>query len=229
MNFEKNKKYFKVVTLKTGIVLIIIGLIMLMISNSTVRILGFLVLLGGIAYIYFQLAGRPSDEEIDQQYSSKRADILKRAFSRLGVDEDQVKEIEPIILEGMEFTSTPSRVVFKIGKDKNIRSSNYEYTVFLFSADQVYCYESQFSIIEDKNSESTEEYFYTDIVSASTVSKTEKLSTVAGSLEVNYDSFKLTTSGGTSISASIRNVSGVDRQINGMKQLLRNKKQESRK
>jgi hypothetical protein len=61
-----------------------------------------------------------------------------------------------------------SGILYKKGRDGRIRSSAAEFTIFLFSENQVFIYTRQFSLIGPEVKESTREYFYRDITSIST-------------------------------------------------------------
>lgn len=63
---------------------------------------------------------------------------------------------------------TISGIKYKKGRDGIIRSSAAEFTIFLFSENQVFIYTMEFSLIGPETKESSQEYFYRDIVSIST-------------------------------------------------------------
>lgn len=108
----------------------------------------------------------------------------------------------------------------KQGKDDLYRSSKYEAVMFFFAADDVHCYTYNFSITEDWHRDSTDVYFYKDLVSVST--QTDNMT--VGALKFDYEYFKLTTAGGTSISCNVRNANDSQRSINAMRQLILAKK-----
>jgi len=230
VDYDRNKKYFEEKNLKGAIITLIIGVIICLAGlggkdSAGVVIVGLII--GGIGgfLIYSKTAGRMTDDEIDQICQDAIKDVKVRALKKHGLDEDQVKEADPIIFDGYYYKNIRSGCLFQEGKDNVWRSSTYEAVVFFFSAEQVYCYEYRFSIVADEKQEATEEYFYRDIVSAATASDTVTYKMKDGKEQsINYEKFKLTTSGGTSISASVLNMSNADRSINAMKSLLRNKK-----
>ncbi|MCL2711011.1 MAG: hypothetical protein FWE95_09025 [Planctomycetaceae bacterium] len=159
-----------------------------------------------------------TDAEIDEVVSNYFKDNLKSmALHKLGVDEEQVQEISPIHIGNYYFNDIPtaSSVKRKTGKDGRNRASHYEVLTFLFSADQVYCYRLRFSLLEGKKQETTDEYFYRDIVSVS-----------ADSVGDIYE-FKLTTSGGTSIGTTVFDFGAAERSVQDMRRLLRIKKQQT--
>lgn len=98
----------------------------------------------------------------------------KRAINKIGLDEDELKEIPPVTLYGYEDKKAQ---LSRIGKDGVFRSNLYSITHLFFSATQVYVYQVILDTISNTKNERTEEYFYTDITNFSTSSD---------SLEVTY-------------------------------------------
>lgn len=229
MNYDRNKKYFEPGALKPAIITIVVGAVIFLIglgAGAGVAIVGLIIAGIGGFLIYSKTSGRPTDSEIDQICMDQVKNLKDLALKKHGLDADQVKEAEPIQFDGYYFENIRAGYLYQMGKDKIPRSSNYEAVSFVFSAEQVYCYKYRFSIITDEKSESTEEYFYRDIVSASTQSDTKTYKTKDGKdIPINYQYFKLATSGG-SLQASILSMGDAERSINGMKSLLRNKKQQ---
>lgn len=222
MDFKRNKRYFEPINWKYSIIAIIVGLIFLTFN----ALLGIVILAAAGAYLYFKIKGRPTDEEMDA-IVQKQVDLaLDKGYKKLGVDPDEVNLINPIIIQGPKFSRIGKPYLSKLGKDGYVRSSNHDIMTFFFSEQQVYFYKFSFSFIEDERNESTDEYFYRDVVSVSTSetattyfdSRTKKEETF------NLEIFKLTTSGATSMECAIRDSSSIEAQIRGMKNLLREKK-----
>ena len=146
-------------------------------------------------------------------------------------------------------------VQYKMGKDMRFRASNYKATIFFFSADQVYYYGLAFSLLANERRENTSDNFYGDIVDVTTVSDTvihrsglaaipslaKLFETMLGSVlfgfvsallfgtkteTIKFDEFTLTTSGGTTVGATISDMATAERSIQGMKNMVRSKKQE---
>lgn len=219
MDYKKNAKYFKPLNLKVPIILIIVGLIVLFSIDTFV---GLLIVAAGIAWIVLQIKGKPTDEDIDAAVTSQLKNMKMRALKKLGVDEDEVSEITPITFDGYVYDK---RAIIKRGKDGKYRSSKYQAVMFLFSSNEVHCFTYDFSIVENSQKESTDVYFYKDIVSVSTQTDGTEYSVGKGkSSQFDYEYFKLTTTGGTSISCSVRNIDDAQRSINGMRSLIKSKK-----
>jgi hypothetical protein len=225
MNYEMNKKYFQETNLKNPIIAVLIGIFILIVFSGAGKWLGVIIVAIAGALIYSKISGRLTDSQIDEICSNEVLNAKKKAFNKLGIDEDQVKIIDPILIGGSSHKDIITSVKHKKGKDSRWRSSNYEAVLLFFSEQQVYCYTYRFSIIANEKNESTDEYFYKDIVSVSTSSDNVTFKDSSGiDTTINYEEFKLTTSGGTSIRCSMKDHGVVEKSIQGMKQLLREKK-----
>jgi len=172
----------------------------------------------------------------DQQYDAMLNKVLqgtdwrKKALNKLGVDESEVNEIEPVHFEGYRFDGN---VFVKRGKDGIWRSSAYQLTWLFFSSSQVYVWQNTFNMDEGGKKERTEEYFYKDITNFSATSETDELETVVPGgcmggakvtrVQVHNNEFKLTVPG-DKLSCSMVQNEYTERAIQGMKAKLREKK-----
>jgi hypothetical protein len=104
-------------------------------------------------------------------------------------------------------------IQFKKGKDGNLRASAVEWTIMLFSENQLFVYTEEFSLISQERKEASEEYSYRDIVSVSTETVN------------SYHRFTIKIIGGDEkvIPYSTEDAS-VSRSISTLKQLIREKK-----
>lgn len=217
MDYTKNQKYFQPMNLKAGIIICIIGVIFL----AIITVIGLLAIVLGVVLIVLQVKGRPTDEEIDAAVISQLKDMKTRALRKLGLDEDEVSEIAPITFDGYVYNNA----LIKQGKDGKYRSNKYQAVMFFFSSNEVHCFRYDFSITESGQKESTDVYFYKDIVSVSTQTEGTEYSVGKGkSSRLDYEYFKLTTTAGTSISCAVKNIDDAQRSINGMRSLIKNKK-----
>lgn len=153
-------------------------------------------------------------------------DYHAKALAKIGLDEDQVKEIEPVHFEGFQFDKNSFS---KQGKDGKYRSSKYQVSWLFFSATQVYLYQNTFNMDEDGKKESTEEYFYKDITNFSTSTDTvetsfydaNKKETILKNVDSNR--FALTVPG-DKFYCSLDQNDYTESAIQGMKAMLREKK-----
>ena len=165
-----------------------------------------------------------SDDEYERMVFSKRNSIDFRAgaIDKIGLDEDQIKEIPPARLEGYRFENSWA----KRTKTGGWVSSSYQVSWLFFSATQVYVYYYIFHMDDDDTSENTDEFFYKDVTSLSTSSKTE---TARGAgdkkFEVQTNMFKMVVPG-DQVFVPMEGVKDSDAIIQAMKAKLREKKME---
>lgn len=218
--------------------------------------LGFiLILIGGAAtaFLYF-MKKTATDTEVDNIVAEELEKIEKRGLNKIGLDESEVDLISPIVIRGSykKDLNQDAKAHFRKGNDDKLRYSLLKAIVFYFSEKQVYCYTNVVDIVTGKHyQESTDEYFYSDIVSVSTLSAAveeyeKKYSKLTGRTKItakkrtfDIESFQLTTSGGTSISAVIRDeqaestyggtmeTESTENKIKAMRNLLRERKSNS--
>ena len=99
----------------------------------------------------------------------KVTDWKQKALDKMGLDETQVNEIDPVFFHYYVFDTNSFD---RRGKDRKWRSSKYQLTYILFSSAQIYVYQYTFNLDSDEKIERTEEYFYKDITNFSTSSST---------------------------------------------------------
>lgn len=179
---------------------------------------------------YFLVDGclrkKMSDAEYDAYVKGSFTNHKERGMEKIGIDEDQVKEIDPVHFEGYAFDKD---AYAKKGADGVWRSSKYQWSWLFFSDNQVYLYQRTKSFDEKKDRESTEEYFYKDITNFSTVSESRE-SKVEGKngtfslMPVDTTQFKLVVPGDSFFCSMDQ--SNFEDTIQGMKAKLREKKQQ---
>jgi hypothetical protein len=163
-----------------------------------------------------------SDDEYMQIVFRKRdtMDFRKKAFEKIGLDEDEVNEISPAMFEGFVYKNAYAK---KRANGQWV-SSAYQVAWVFFSATQVYIYRHTFNMDEDKKSESTDEFFYRDVTSFSTSSETETAHGLGDQkFEVESNKFCMVVPG-DKLYVSMDGVSDSESIIQGMKQKLREKK-----
>ena len=174
-----------------------------------------------------------SDQEYESMLKAKldSMNIKERALNKIGLDESQVNEIEPVHFEDYLFDD--KKALARMGKDRIWRSSAYQVTWLFFSDTQVYVYQYTFNMDEDGKKEATEEYFYKDITNFSTSSDSvekEVVDKVSCSGNTTYlrksvetDKFALIVPGDKFYCSMLRN-DYTEKAIQGMKAKLREKK-----
>jgi hypothetical protein len=227
INYHENKKYFQPVSYKKGIVFVVIGLLFLFTGSAAPIVIGLIIAGVGGFLIYRQVAGRPSDYEINRQVDEVMSEIINRALRKLALDLDEVKLIEPIVLGGYFLGSLGAPLRVRKGKDGRFRSSSFEIVVLFFGEQELHAYKYQMSLIAEESREHTDVYFYRDVVSVSTSSSSRAVTVVGETKQQVWQSevFTLTTSGGTAIECSMSATDdSATRAIQGARQLVRNKK-----
>lgn len=171
-----------------------------------------------------------SDAEYDQMVTNvlQSTNFKQKALNKIGLDEDQLKEIDPVQFEGYRFDKKYNPW-FKMGEDGKYRSTVYQVSWLFFSSTQVYLYQYTFHMDEDGKWENTEEYFYKDVVNFNTSSMTEECAyyDVKQGKEllqnVNTNEFGIIVPGDKFYCALSQN-SSTETAIQAMKALLREKK-----
>lgn len=173
--------------------------------------------------------GKMTDQQYDEHVKNvmQKLNIRQKALNKIGIDEDQLREIEPVCLEGY------SREDAFVGKDDILRSTKYETAWLFFSDTQVYMYGCTIDMTSDNKKENTEEYFYKDITNFSTSAETIEAFRVkngcfgakATEEKVNreFSDFGLIVPG-DKFRCSTSNSKNIDQSVSAMKQKLREKK-----
>lgn len=169
---------------------------------------------------------RMKDSEYDEMVKKYlNQDHRAKALAKIGLDEDELKEIDPIFLHNWNYTKAYARR----GADGKWRSSSYQITYLFFSATQVYFYQETINFDCDERRVSTEELYYKDVTSFSTTTETEEI--VSGytkegnEIHTNIEStkFKITVPG-DKFYAAMEPTPEIERAIQGLKAKLREKK-----
>ena len=170
------------------------------------------------------------DEAYDAMVRDKinSLNLKAKALGRIGLDEDELKEIPPVHLYGFHYGKD---AFAKVGKDGFPRSSKYDIAWLFFSSTQVYMYTYVLDMASDSKKELAEEYFYKDVVSFSTYSESIEANRssgcMGGSIEKvtkDYDNFSMSVTSGDKFRVSTTGVPDADRAVSAMKQKLREKK-----
>jgi hypothetical protein len=208
---EKIRKYFRF-SKKGPIWLIVIGLLLIPLFG-----VGLLLLLIGMIKL-FGARKLPTDSEIDQQINADLADLERRALSKTGIEPADVVA-EPVVVTGLHLENIgDAEFYIKTGKDDVVRFTPLGVTIINFTQHQLVAYQCAFDLITGNPlNESTDEYFYQDVVSVSTQSESKSLYLDRSSkrqlknsplakiikddaIQFNAaETFVLTTSGGTKV------------------------------
>ncbi len=162
------------------------------------------------------------DEYLGLVYRKRDSLNLKqKALAKIGIDEEELQEIPPVMFEGFTFKNAWS----KQRANGNWVSSAYQVTWIFFSSSEIYIYQYTMNMDEDKKSESTEEYFYRDVTSLNTKTETEIAKNRHNQqIEIESTKFAIIVPGATLSVAFEESNEYIERAIQGMKQKLREKK-----
>jgi len=177
----------------------ILGLIIegWLLGFATCGILTLAAAIGGYFLYKKSSVNGMTDVEYNELVLSKIKDSKARALAKIGLDEDEVKEIEPAefggyqlfrrkISEGeLEGPTYIKAISDCSGKKKGCASkeekpnwhyvsSHYVKTWLFFSNTQIYLWVFDFHLDKDSKTENTLEFFYKDITSLSTLDEVSK-------------------------------------------------------
>ena len=116
------------------------------------------------------LAKGMTDAEYLDKVNAKVASLKlrERAINKIGLDEDELKEIPPIEIVGFEWDNSV------VGHTSNY-TSKYTVSWLFFSDKEVYFYSYTLDMLSASNKEVCEEYFYKDIVNINTIDESKEL------------------------------------------------------
>jgi len=214
---EQIKKYFKPFP-KWAVWMIIIGLPFLFLYG-----LG-LVLIGIGIWALADSTKKPSDAQMDAWLEEDLNALHGKALSKTGTDASEIVG-EPVMVTGPRFWDIAGAGwAFKKGKDNVLRFTPVGATVLNFTPNQLIAYSAALDLTTGNAlSESTDEYFYRDVVSVSTKTQSMQVSGTGtgngeftGTQQLNAaETFELTTSGGTSIQVVLRDPSLIEKMGGG--------------
>ena len=163
-----------------------------------------------------------SDDEYLTMVRNKRdaMNFKQKALSKIGLDEEEVSEISPAMFEGFVYKNAYA----KQNATGKWVSSAYQVSWVFFSSTQVYLYSYTFNMDEDKKNERTDEFFYKDVTSFSTLSESDTAHGLEGkTFDVTSEQFAMVVPG-DKLFLAMGDIQNADSIIQAMKQKLREKK-----
>lgn len=123
-----------------------------------------------------------SDSRFDNIVSNQinRVDFYRNAINKLNLDEDEIKEVQPIKFEATPFKFS---ALHYYGKDGIMRSSNREITYIFTTEEQIFVYSYLMNFNNNERKEIAKEFFLKDVVNIETIDTTEKVSVWGGTTE----------------------------------------------
>jgi hypothetical protein len=179
-----------------GLVLFIIGVN----SSTEVAVVGLVIVGIGSFAIYSFTQGKATDQQMDKWLAEDFIALAENALNKVGIDKSELIR-EPLTIHGPVLwggiSGIPSQdMLFKVGKDKRVRFSIYNVSVFLLTQNQILTYETYFNFLKMVSiNDRTDEYFYRDVTGLTTVEKSSNYVLPNGEKAVNSKSFILKVNG----------------------------------
>lgn len=173
-------------------------------------------------------------QQYQEKVSARLAGLNTKdmALRKLGIDEDEVREIDPVSFEGYLYTDKKDNLVARAGS--GWVSSDYQITWLFFGEKELFIYQYTFSMISDSKRENTMQYFYQDVTNFAAASETyqkwtsEPKGGCSGGVDymqvsADADEFKIVVPGDT-LRCSMTPTDSTDAAIRGMRNKLREMK-----
>ncbi|MCD7775710.1 MAG: hypothetical protein LUH40_09030 [Clostridiales bacterium] len=174
-----------------------------------------------------------TDEQYDKMVSDRISsmDFKTKALAKIGIDETEVQEIDPVHFEAMHFSDRKDNLTIR-GKDGKTRSSEYMVTWLFFGDSQLFIYQYTLNMCSGSFKEKTVDYFYKDITNLTMVSEASEQYIPKQSCtgKVSYQTVMVDTTKfrvivpGDDFACAALNGDYLDRAVQGMKAKLREKK-----
>ena len=134
------------------------------------------------------------DNEFDKFYQGKvdEMNLKQIAMLKIGITEEQLEDIQPFCV--CNFILKGEQARFRIDVNGVVRANHNEITWLFFGKEQVYLYNIKFFLTTPAKEETTQEFFYKDIVSVSVATEHLSLDSkncIEGNVKQLVDSEKL--------------------------------------
>jgi len=178
---------------------------------------GFLLVVGLLRVL--PMIGRPGGTQMDRWLDRDLARLGRRAVTKCGLGTETLTS-EPVLLAGPVFDVAGADFAFRALRRDITRFTPVAVTILNFTEHEIFAYQGALDrLTGNVLEETTDEYFYRDVVSVSTRTESQvvdkhaltragrrrlRAQIRAGRLQIpRAEEFILTTSGGTSISVTI--------------------------
>jgi hypothetical protein len=243
---EAIEKYFKPFP-KWAIFFIVIGIVILYLFGSQQSVGGIVtgvVILAIGAFAVFSASGKPSDEKMDEYIVEDLSLAKSKSLHKASIDESELVGDSVVVTGPRLWNTAGAGIRFKKGDDGKLRFTPINVSVLHMTEHQIVSYQACLDILTGNFlNESTDEYFYKDIVSVSTRTESRTLecdnAKLGKTIHLNAaEIFVLTTSGGTSVETILKDpklielmgggnipTTEAERAIQVIRKMLREKKQ----
>lgn len=191
-----------------AIILILVGAGLLATDETSARVGGLFSLILG-TFIIFNWIKQPTDQQMDEYIAEDLLTVTNKSLSKSDVDRSQLVS-ELLTLTGFRIENAAgAEYNWKKGKDGIARFTPINFTAIIMTENQLVTYNSALDLMTGNSlNETTDEYFYKDVVSVSTETSSATFVDPKNKNSVQQlhtaEFFKLTTSGGTSIKVFIK-------------------------
>lgn len=196
-----------VYALGIGILFLLIGLS----GSGSMLIFGLLV--GGIGGygIKSYIEGKPSDQEMDTFLREDFQQLNNKSIKKMGIDHSEIAG-ETTLISGPILWNTNgisnSDLVYKTGQDELARFGIYRVTCVQLTDKLMGIYQCTFNFLKNVAlNESTDEYFYRDVVAVSTKEESTSYALPNGEKLINAEKFVLTASSGDRVEVILKDPS----------------------
>jgi hypothetical protein len=205
---EKIRTYFDALPLGCAYVIAVIAALMVgrglpQGGQTAVGVLLFGGLLAiGTALIFKQHREKATEAELDAWLDQDIRNLMALSLSKVGLHQSEIIR-EPVAVTGPAVWKVAgAKKASKKGKDGILRFTPVVVTVINFTKEQLVGYSCVLDIQTGKtHSESTDEFFYRDIVAVSTKKEAKKMNVDGAEIQMNAaETFAITTSGGNTLS-----------------------------
>jgi hypothetical protein len=238
---KRIRDYFKKPRLKWA--LIILGIGVLMLSNSSSMGLGFLLLLVGGAWLFFELKpvlDAPGEQMIDAWFVEDIEQLKQRSMERLNIDQSELIR-DSVVIRGPILWATngiPTEDLrWKKGKDEQTRFSVNTVTIVHLTEHRLSSYQCNYNFFKGVPlNERDDEFHYRDVVAVSTRDDSTNFTLPNGVLMKQAQMFKLAVSSGDTIQVVVNSSdllkftggsivdTGIDGAIKALRKVLGEKK-----
>jgi hypothetical protein len=226
MNEQTKRKMIRAYFKKPSgcaIALLVIGVILALIGFAGAGggqvFMGLLMLIVGALLIYSSVGGKPSDQQMDAWLEEDLKILSDKSLNKMGTDKDELTADSVYVTGPRLWDTAGAPVRFRQGKDNILRFTPVGVSVIHFTENQLLSYSCALDrTTGNALNESTDEYFYRDVVSVATKteSKTVNIPGIKGPVQMQAaETFTLTTSGGTSLSVLLRDPTLVNKMGGG--------------
>jgi hypothetical protein len=156
----------------------------------------------GVALIFKQHREKATEAELDAWLDQDIRNLMGLSLSKVGLHQSEIIR-EPVAVTGPAVWKVAGTTkASKKGKDGILRFTPVVVTVINFTKDQLVGYSCVLDLHTGKpHSESTDEFFYRDIVAVSTKKEAKKMNVDGAEIQMNAaETFAITTSGGNTLS-----------------------------